>query len=484
MLEPREGYSFDWNGFTFFLKLAVFTLVVGNIGMIGFAHARTAVFKAAAKSEATVLQPKVVLGILSTSTSQRIIRNLTAADVIPAKGKFIFADLSVMKITLYENGSSTAEVPIASKGKPGTPWETPAGYYKVQTKERDHYSSIGHVHMPYSMQFYGNYFIHGWPHYDDGTPVSSSYSGGCIRLTTENAATVFEFADRGTNLFVYDPKPTSHTSAVALGKTPLPKISAESYLVADIDTGDVYLEKQAQTRQPIASVSKLVTALVANETISFDKKISVREGLILHKSNPTSTVPKKFLIGDLLYPLLMESNNGVAQSLADYYGSESFVGWMNATARSLDMRSTHFNEPSGLSPENISTTDDLFRLTAYISNKKSFIWKITRTPSKSLVATDGSSYPVPNFNKFFDRSDFIGGKIGYTDEADHTMVSLFSYKVGDAERRIAFIILQSDNSTSDTKALVEWYAKASKSAQTANAACATCTVQPIRKIDL
>jgi len=150
------------------------------------------------------------------------------------------------------------------------------------------------------------------------------------------------------------------------------------------------------------------------------------------------------------------------------------------------MQSTHFAEPSGLSPENVSTSDDLFRLAVYIANKKSFIWDITRTPQKTLVASDGSSYPLANFNKFFDRSDFIGGKVGYTDEADHTMVSVFSFSIDGQVRRVAFIVLRSKDQTEDTKKLVSWFGKAAtQGAKAADTACASCSQAPTyRKIGI
>lgn len=477
MSYPRSDHSFDWTGFRFSLKLIAFCIIAGSAGHYGLLYAQTiSTSSEASQTSHTTSAPTRTPVTLSTSTPERVIKSLTINDVIPLTGKFILADLSTMTLRLYRDGTTTTEYPIQTKGKPGTPWETPAGFYTIQTKEENHLSTIGHVNMPYSMQFYGNYFIHGWPTYEDGTPVASTYSGGCIRLNTADAAEVYAFADKGTGIFVYDPPIATPSSAVSMGKARPPAISAGSYLVADLDSGDVYLEHDAQKPLPIASVSKLITALVANETISFDKKISIQEGYILPKADPSDKRQKKFLVGDLLYPLLMESSNGIAEALADYYDTDSFIHWMNATARSLDMQSTHFAEPSGLSPENVSTSDDLFRLAVYIADKKPFIWDITRTPTKKLVADDGSTYPLANFNKFIGRDDFIGGKVGYTDEADHTMVSLFSFKVAGETRRIAFIVLHSQDQTEDIKELVTWFGRSAAQGEKAtDTACASCT---------
>ena len=67
--------------------------------------------------------------------------------------KSITADLDKMIIYLQENGNTVEELPILSKGKPGSPWETPVGKYAVAYKEEKHFSSIGKVWMPNSIQF-------------------------------------------------------------------------------------------------------------------------------------------------------------------------------------------------------------------------------------------------------------------------------------------------------------------------------------------
>lgn len=404
-------------------------------------------------------------GVLAQS--QRVINSLTITDVIPAQGKFIAADLVEMKLFLYQDGTTTAEFPIASKGRSGTPWETPTGFYSVQTKEETHFSSIGHVYMPYSMQFYGNYFIHGWTHYPDGTPVSASFSGGCIKLTTEDAQEVFEFADIGTRVFVYDSKKTPPQAPLALGALLLPTVAATSYLVADIDTGDVYGEMRARERQPLFSATKLMTALVANEIISFDKNITV-SGDTLKNLEGEEASSEVFTIGDLLYPLLMQPGERVAEVLADYWGSKTFVRSMNITAHALGMGSTTYTDPSGASLQNVSTADDVFRLVTYLAQKKSFVLKIVQTSHKTITAEDGSPYDIQNST---------------TTEA--IPVSVLSIPAGGTTRRIAVIVLGSTNQAQDSIALAQWVTSAAThSTLFPQSACVSCTQAPsYRKIE-
>mgnify|MGYP001557976050 FL=1 len=480
-------HSFDWIGFRFAGKLFLVCMVVVMIGRFGFWYVSelhpTSVPALIAIQETPSVQAMALVQEFSTSTPVRVINKLTVADAVPQTGKFITADLESMKLTLYQDGIEVAEYPILTKGRPGSPYETPAGFYNVLAKESNHLNNREGVYMPYSMQFYGNYFIHGWPYYTDGTQVASTYSGGCIRLGTKDAGKVFAFAEKGTGIFVYDPVRATTTSSLVLNAISTPPISAESYLVADIDTGDVFLEQNAQDSRAIASVTKLMTALVANETIMFNKKIAVTRGELLHD---VSAKKETFVVGDLLYPLLMESNNAVADRLAQYYGIASFVDWMNTTAKALDMQTTHFADASGISAENVSTPDDLYRLATYLTNKKSFIFDITRRPTKKLVADSGNIYSFNNFNVFSNSADFVGGKVGQTAAAQETMISVFSIPVNEVPRRVAIIVLKSDDYTTDTTKLVEWFTKsAQRGAAMAGTACVSCTIPThYRKIEL
>ena len=202
---------------------------------------------------ATISASTSISSLFAPST--RSISARSIADAIPPHGKLIAADLVDMKLYLYRDGTSTAVYPILTKGRPGSPYETPGGTYQILTRETDHFNKAEHVHMPYSMQFYGNYFIHGWPTYADGTPVSSTYSGGCIRLSTSDAALVYTFAARGTEVFVYDTGTGTSTPSIPLGAIPFPQVSASAYLVADIDSGDIYAAHDEHTQRPIASLT-------------------------------------------------------------------------------------------------------------------------------------------------------------------------------------------------------------------------------------
>ncbi|MEK7627814.1 MAG: L,D-transpeptidase family protein [Patescibacteria group bacterium] len=382
--------------------------------------------------------------------------------------RLIAADLSVMQLYLYEGGKIVETVPIASKGKRGSRWETPTGFYQVQTKEQDHFSSIGEVHMPYSMQFFGNFFIHGWPYYPSGTPVDSEFSGGCVRLSTKDAEKVYAFAEKNTAVFVYDDPPL-HQGGVSLSRhsgSP-DAITARSFIVADVDSGSVFLERNAGTPRTMASITKLMTALVANESIHYTKTLQItRDDRTGEGDYGTLSSNDTLTVGDAFYPLLMESNNAVAHALARHYGTNSFLTWMNDKARALGMVHTQFADPSGISAQNKATAEDIFRLARYLLEHQSFILGVTRL--KAAIATDqktGEKLSFRNLNHFSGDEHFIGGKTGYTTAAKETMVSIFEVPVGTKTARVAIVVLGSEDREQDTKKLLSWFTKSAEEAE-------------------
>ncbi len=392
----------------------------------------------------------------------------TIEDEVPAHGMFIGADLVAMKLSVYNEGAKVASYDILSKGKPGSAFETPSGLYSVRVKEAHHFSSIEHVDLPYAMQFYGNFFIHGWPVESDGTPVAEGYSGGCIRLSTPAAALLYNMVTPDTPLYVYD-EPREELSAVTpitLESDTLPATSAHEFFLADLVTGEVYLEQNAHTKRPIASVTKLMTALVANETIAFDTYV------------PFVDNNQRYRIGDLFYPLFLRSDNDVANSIAQYYGWSNFMRQMNAKAKALGLYGTYFDDPSGLSPKNVSSASDLFSLGRYLYFKKRFLLGISKTEDKVIQAVSGQEWHMTNQNKFAFDGRFVGGKLGFTDEALQTSMGIFAVPVDDEMRLVSVVVLGSYDGKQDTQTLLSWFSRSAKLAKNlASASTSTAMVQ-------
>lgn len=412
----------------------------------------------------------------------RVINALTVSDVVPETGKLIVADLKNKLMQLYEDGEQVAEYHITSFGRPGTPWETPAGLYSIHTKEPVHFSTIANVYMPFSMQFYGNYFIHGRTYYPDGSLTSATFSGGCIKLATDDAEKVFDFADIGTTVFVYDPKEKEVVPSLAFKNSSVPDVTAEGYLVADLETGDVLFEQRAQEKYPLASLTKLMTAIVANETINFTRHVMINDTEI--GATDASGKNKFFVVEELMSPLLMSSNTAVAEALEAYIGRKNFVRWMNNAARAYNMNDTTFVDATGASTQNTATPDDLFRLSWYIKNKKSFIFDVTQGTLEKISATDSTAYTIESTNTPVDTEPFSGGMVSSISSTSTSVVAVLTVPVEETERSLAVILMDSKDHEADTQKLAQWVSSGMiLSPQVESSACLSCAPM-YRKIEL
>ncbi len=400
--------------------------------------------------------------IESASVTENETASSTLPDLTPEyatlPGKHIVADLKDMKLVLYKDGIMESEFPIVSKGRPGTAWETIPGTYTIKTKEENHLSSIGHVWMPYSMQFFGNYFIHGWPYYPGGAEVPKGFSGGCIRLQTADAKRVYEFADISTAVHVIGDEevaPAKTASYTITKPKTIPRVSAKAYLIADLDTGEVILENDKFTLRPTASLAKLMTAAISLEVINQYQDTTVSASAVATYGDQGGLKEGEvYEIKELLYPLLLESSNDASEVLAEHIGRKRFINLMNEKALAIGLTSTHFDDPAGLSAETVSTPRDLFKLVQYVYKYKSYILDVTKLPQYSAYG-----HTWNNISRFVNDANYLGGKNGYTDEARHTLISLFKLPLSEfSDRNIAFILLDGDASTKeeDMRALVKF----------------------------
>jgi poly-gamma-glutamate synthesis protein (capsule biosynthesis protein) len=235
-----------------------------------------------------------------------------------------------------------------------------------------------------------------------------------------------------------------------------PKVGALAYLVGDLDTGEVILQKNQDDQYPIASVSKLMTALVSSNLLKTDDVAKVsKKALATYGQNGNFKLGEKIKVTDLFYPLLLESSNDAAEILAEYFTRDNFIKDMNQMALKLGLTKTTFDDPSGLSPNNKSTVSDLFKLTGYINQKNPEIFKITTKRSYSNKVHNWFSN-----NQFLSEQGYLGGKSGYTDPAMQTGVSIFSLPLGQTgTRNIAITLLQSKDRYKDVENIVKYLNK-------------------------
>jgi hypothetical protein len=299
-------------------------------------------------------------------------------ELIAQKKNFVEVDLRAMNIVLYKEGIEIFKAPVLTKGKEGSWWETPTGKYEVLSTFTNKFSSIGNVWMPYSIQFYGNYFIHGWPYYSNGTPVPEGYSGGCIRLSDKDAKKVFDFVQQGTVVLVLEQEDVDRAGVLKNNSqaTPFPGTTAESAYVSDMASGNVLIEKNPQEKIVSRSAELLLSAIVAHEVVYLARPVVA--GLAAYPEEDFISKKGESYIGmDVLYPLLMQSSNNAQQLLMSYVGEKIFLQNMRNKAGSLGMSSTSIEDING-NMVVTTTAQDIAKLLTYTYYKRPFLLDISK----------------------------------------------------------------------------------------------------------
>lgn len=371
---------------------------------------------------------------------------ITLSDFVSQNLSFIEADLSTMKLRVYQNGSMVKEVPIIAKGKEGTYWETPAGIYKIEDKHKNHFSSFGKVYMDWNMIFQGNFFIHGWPYYPNGKQVESQYSGGCIRLSDEDAKAIYDLVNVGTPVLVYE-KDFENDDFNYSEK--LPSLKALSYLAVDLKNNFVFIEKSSKDQFSIESITKLLNILVATEYLNLEKDVIVTKDMLIETAYPRLKVGQKISFFDLFYLILMESSNEATAVISHYIGDQKLVDLINEKAKAVGMKNSKFVDVFGKSPDNISTAEDLFNLIKYIYNNRSFIFEITSGRANIELYGQSMFSDLKNLVGFIGGPEFLGGKPSAEKGIRGSMISIFEIQSKNEKRPIAIIVLNSQYYSKD-----------------------------------
>lgn len=365
-------------------------------------------------------------------------------DYISEGKSFLEINLPQKQTNIYKNGELTDSVPIYNIGDPQGWGGIAAGLCKTAAKKELSFSLKENVFLPYTVNYYGNYYLHGTPYSLKGENRYSKHSLGSVQLKKDDAEVVFNKVEKGMAVVVIDrlkdnyqyPKPVSV----------FPAIAAKSYLVADLDSGYVIAEKNAQTLLPIASLTKLMTAVVISEQVDPARKITIDKTMLLpYGFTKTLAAGVRFSLSQLFGPILQESSNDAAEAASYFLGKKRTIQLMNEKARAILMTNTKFADVHGLSENNVSTAANLFYLARYVANNKPILFDITK-------GTDVSSKELPviasseNKNLFINFPDFIGGKTGYILESKYNGVFIFRLPQASGKtRRIAIILLGSPN---------------------------------------
>jgi len=241
-------------------------------------------------------------------------------------------------------------------------------------------------------------------------------------------------------------------------------VSAEAFLLASIDPAgneEILFAKNERVPRPIASITKLVTALAAEKLYSDSDVIRISSGVIGGRGDSGRfRLGSRYLAKDLLRALLIESNNDAAEAFMRAKGEEAFLREMNVISSGIGLRQTHFVSPSGLDGKeaNMSTAFDI-RVILKEFARHGELLQIMRAPSAEICTVEGSfCYIATTTNALLLDSEFPlkikGGKTGETPYAKKNLALLLE---APAEGwLLVSVVLGSDDHFGDTKKLIKW----------------------------
>jgi len=245
------------------------------------------------------------------------------------------------------------------------------------------------------------------------------------------------------------PSPFPQSLATPTDPGPVPKVDVPVALLADLDDGQVMYAKAPEVRRPIASLTKVMTALVVLARRDLDDVIPVAAGAVFDDRDygASSTLGlragERRTVRELLDALMLQSANDAALALAiDVGGTEQrFVAMMNDRARALGMRDTTFFSPNGLDDRGRSTARDLLILTRAAYAQKGF-GSIVSSKFRTIPAPQGKPRRVQNRNALlWLYRGAIGAKTGFTTGAGFCLIA--TAERGD--RRLVAIVLGDRN---------------------------------------
>jgi D-alanyl-D-alanine carboxypeptidase len=247
--------------------------------------------------------------------------------------------------------------------------------------------------------------------------------------------------------FYADEPSDSVTPTKPTPTTPASPISARAYVVGNVATGEIYLMRKPNLVLPVASMSKLITAIESIDQFTLGKVVTITEDTQDVPDSLKLRVGDKFTVAELLYPLLLNSSNSVAEALASTTDRIAFMDLMSSYAWEIGMPATFFADPSGLSPQNTSSANDFFALARYLHRLRPEILAITKNATSSLATTtEHGSYELTNTHPFARDPNFLGGKTGRTPAARDTMLTILNIY----NRPIAIVVLASEDRRRDT----------------------------------
>lgn len=238
-------------------------------------------------------------------------------------------------------------------------------------------------------------------------------------------------------------------------------IKAVAAFAMDAGTDYPLYDKNSKKKMSIASLSKIMTAVVVLENKSLDEAVIISPRAIATFGDKKGmVVGEKIKLEDLLRIMIIDSNNAAAVALAEHTGGsvENFVDMMNKKAEAMGLKGTKFVNPSGLDVEgedNYSTAYELVQLIDYALDRDT-LWEISRTKEATVFSLDKKQkHYVKNTDELLEQLDNIyGGKTGYTVEAGECLALIT--ETADKKHKVVAVVLNAEDRFTEMKRLTTW----------------------------
>jgi len=246
----------------------------------------------------------------------------------------------------------------------------------------------------------------------------------------------------------------------------VPDVRAEAAIIYDPTTGEVLWEDHAQDQRSMASITKVMTALVFLESgAPMSTPVTVQRSDVSRASTTYLRTGFKLNADDLLNLLLVGSDNAAARALARIspYGAEGFIAKMNEKAVELGLVSTRYADPSGLLAENVSSAYDLARLIAHASADER-VGGIMR--QQSFTTHSGKTTITARSTNQIVRAgdiDVVGGKTGFISRSGYCLATLL--RLPSTGQQVAVVVLGAKSNASrfwETRHLFNWMSTRAK----------------------
>ena len=236
---------------------------------------------------------------------------------------------------------------------------------------------------------------------------------------------------------------------------PFLELEAQTALAIKTDGSRVYYNKNIEAQRPIASLTKLMTAIVVLENYDLNQIVKIPLNAVKRESSAGNLRPSETMaVRSLLSVMLIDSSNDAAFALAEQ--RQDFISLMNKKAKELGLNNTHFSNPDGLDePGNYSSALDIAKIFSYLINEHPEAFEILKTKNMVVYSSNGKiEHRLINTNELLDKADgVVAGKTGYTDKAGGSLALL-------VKGGIITVVLGSPDRFGESEKLIQWLKKA------------------------